>query len=256
MLAIETSGRRRRGFVPSPAVGDLATVGVQSRPARTGAGLHMSPMDNPNLGIHDYGPGIPMKGGTMHIYQHFTLRHLFNENKKALVSQYIFLYIAPTMHCGLGLFTARAVPVNGIVLDVHDEDYLATALPYAELAARGLTDGDIFQVGPDLFLPPYGQLDDFTNHSCEPNCGLRVFPSGFDMIALRDIAAGEELTYDYSTHLENPQETMTCRCGAPSCRGVIRSFSQLPALRRQQYLRLGIVAKFIADNATRDCPAS
>lgn len=192
----------------------------------------------------------------MHIYQHFTLRHLFNENKKAMISQYIYLYVAPTMHCGLGLFTARPVPVNGIVLDVHDENYLAAARPYAELLASGLSHGDIFQVSPDLFLPPYGQLDDFTNHSCEPNCGLRVYTSGFDMIALRDIAAGEELTYDYSTHLENPQENMTCRCGVASCRSVIRSFSQLPLLLRQKYLDRGIVAKFIVENQTRDCPAS
>jgi SET domain-containing protein len=49
-------------------------------------------------------------------------------------------------------------------------------------------------------------LDDFTNHSCEPNCGLRVDPSGFEMIALRDITANEELTYDYSTHQEHSED--------------------------------------------------
>lgn len=198
--------------------------------------------------------GIPLKGEVMHINQHFTLRRLFNENKKARVAQYIYLYVAPTAHSGLGLFTARAVPANGIVLDVQDEDYLAGARSYAELIARGFTDGDIFQVGPDLFLPPYGQLDDFTNHSCEPNCGLRVYPSGFDMIALREIAAGEELTYDYSTHLENPEETMVCRCGTGSCRGIVRSFSQLPAAVREKYLDLGIVAEFIVENHTHNRP--
>jgi hypothetical protein len=69
------------------------------------------------------------------------------------------------------------------------------------------------------------------------------------MIALRDIAAGEELTYDYSTHQEHPLEDMACQCGAPSCRGVVRSFSKLPKALRKRYLKLDIVADFAASAA-------
>lgn len=71
------------------------------------------------------------------------------------------------------------------------------------------------------------------------------------MIALRDIAAGEELTYDYSTHQEHPEGEMICLCGAASCRGVVRSFSTLPSALRRRYLDLGVVAAFIARNAGR-----
>lgn len=103
----------------------------------------------------------------------------------------------------------------------------------------------------DLFIPPYGALDDFTNHSCEPNCGLRVGISGFTMIALENIAAHQELTYDYSTHQEHPQDYMVCNCGAPSCRRVIGSFSSLSPELRRYYLQLDVVAGFAKIAASR-----
>ena len=77
-------------------------------------------------------------------------------------------------------------------------------------------------------LPPvYYDLADQTrwiNHSCVPNS---VIDSEWDAaakimttwwVATRDIALGEELTYDYafSAHLAEP-----CNCGADGCRGLI-----------------------------------
>jgi hypothetical protein len=191
----------------------------------------------------------------MHIHQSSRYHHTpVLERPQTKIGQYTYLYIAPTDSCGLGLFTARPIAANSIALHVRDPQYLAHARPYAQLLLRGLTHADIFQVGHDLFLPPYGGLDDFTNHSCDPNCGLRVDSSGFDMVALRDISAREELTYDYSTHQEHPQEDMTCQCGASSCRGVVRSFSTLPDRLRRRYLDLGIVAAFIAGSEERAIP--
>ena len=56
----------------------------------------------------------------------------------------------------------------------------------------------------------------FNNHSCQPSCRT---VGDFD-IAVRDIAAGEELTIEYATI--NVLETFACRCGAPGCRGSVR----------------------------------
>jgi uncharacterized protein len=39
-------------------------------------------------------------------------------------------------------------------------------------------------------------------------------------VALRQIAAGEELTHDWAT-TDNDDYTLVCRCGAPGCRGII-----------------------------------
>jgi uncharacterized protein len=165
-------------------------------------------------------------------------------NPKAKLARYVYLYIAPTPLCGLGLFSARSWTAGDTVLRVHDPHYLSQARPYAQLHAMGYAYSELFQIGPDLFIPPYGALDDFTNHSCDPNCGLRVDSSGFTMIALKDIAAHHELTYDYSTHQEHPHDHMICSCGAASCRGVIGSFSTLDPELRRHYLQLDIVAGF------------
>jgi hypothetical protein len=54
------------------------------------------------------------------------------------------------------------------------------------------------------------------NHSCAPNCFGTLF--GFE-VALRDIAAGEQLTNDYGTLFQEPHEGFACTCGAPGCRG-------------------------------------
>lgn len=58
----------------------------------------------------------------------------------------------------------------------------------------------------------------YGNHCCDPNLWmLDATCEG----ARRDIAAGEELTIDYSTISVVPSWRMECRCGSPLCRGVI-----------------------------------
>ena len=59
----------------------------------------------------------------------------------------------------------------------------------------------------------------FTNHSCRPNAVLRIMQGRVELDALRDLAAGEEITIDYGeTHHEG---RLRCRCGAPGCIGRI-----------------------------------
>lgn len=54
------------------------------------------------------------------------------------------------------------------------------------------------------------------NHSCQPNCYLRVFRRRVEVYTLTAIPAQAELTVDY---VETPhRHGMPCRCGAPSCR--------------------------------------
>ncbi len=55
------------------------------------------------------------------------------------------------------------------------------------------------------------------NHSCDPNAWLQ----GLDLVARRDIAAGEEVTADYATFAGADAEPFDCRCGAADCRGTI-----------------------------------
>lgn len=55
------------------------------------------------------------------------------------------------------------------------------------------------------------------NHSCDPNAGY----DGLNVVALRNIKKGEELTLDYATFLDENMEPFQCNCGAKNCRGLI-----------------------------------
>lgn len=71
-----------------------------------------------------------------------------------------------------------------------------------------------------------GNSSRWINHSCDPNCeadenGGRVF-----IKALRNIAAGEELNYDYGLIIDGPltpelKAEYPCWCGAATCRGTL-----------------------------------
>jgi uncharacterized protein len=70
----------------------------------------------------------------------------------------------------------------------------------------------------------------FLNHSCEPNIG---FGGNIILVAMRDIARGEELTTDYAL-FDDHEETMKCRCGATSCRKTITGRDwRLPELQER-----------------------
>lgn len=54
------------------------------------------------------------------------------------------------------------------------------------------------------------------NHSCRPNCYLRVFRHRVEVYALRRIGKGEELVVDYG---QTPHhDGMKCSCGDRRCR--------------------------------------
>jgi uncharacterized protein len=89
-----------------------------------------------------------------------------------------------------------------------------------ELQAR-LGSAEI-QIAEDLFIGPVEAADRegsmiFSNHSCDPNLGVR---GQIIFVAMRDIAAGEELTHDWAmTDCDDSQ--MSCHCGAACRRGIV-----------------------------------
>jgi len=78
------------------------------------------------------------------------------------------------------------------------------------------------QIAEDLFIGPLSSDERegcmiFTNHSCQPNIGVQ---GQIVFVALREIAAGEELTHDWAT-TDDDEYALECRCGAPACRGTV-----------------------------------
>jgi hypothetical protein len=87
------------------------------------------------------------------------------------------------------------------------------------------------QCAPTRFRDSVG-IARCVNHSCEPNCGIRGL---FDIVAMRSIAPGEEITWDYEMTEDSDWWRMECRCGTASCRRVIGAYRNLPDERRQKY---------------------
>lgn len=70
----------------------------------------------------------------------------------------------------------------------------------------------------------------FINHSCEPNCETGEVRGHVWIKAVRDIAPGEELTYDYNLY-DGDEDEAFCNCGAATCR---KSMYSPEELRRRQ----------------------
>jgi hypothetical protein len=83
-----------------------------------------------------------------------------------------------------------------------------------------------------IFLgPPSREPGDSINHSCEPNCGMR---NATTIVAMRDIAVGEELTFDYAMSDASDYDEFDCNCGTALCRGRVRADDwQLETLRHR-----------------------
>jgi uncharacterized protein len=119
---------------------------------------------------------------------------------------------------GRGLFAAEPI-AKGEVVAVKG----GSIFERAELGELSKTLGPAeIQVGPDLFIGPRRAEDRegsmiFSNHSCDPNIAVQ---GQIVFVALRPIAAGEELTHDWAT-TDDDDYTIECRCGASSCRGVV-----------------------------------
>lgn len=67
----------------------------------------------------------------------------------------------------------------------------------------------------------------FLNHSCAPNCETEEQEERIFIKALREIAPGEELLYDYHLYDSDLTEEAPCHCGAPHCRGTMYSEAEL-----------------------------
>ncbi len=101
------------------------------------------------------------------------------------------------------------------------------------------------QIDEDLFMGPSGNADDLINHSCNPNGGLIYRDGKVGFIAIRDIRKGEELSFDYSTTMDEDCWEMACLCGDKNCRGTVRDFKHLPEALQERYISLGVVMPYI-----------
>ncbi|HET9838060.1 MAG TPA: SET domain-containing protein-lysine N-methyltransferase [Candidatus Angelobacter sp.] len=84
---------------------------------------------------------------------------------------------------------------------------------------------------PKIIIDGFGMAA-FVNHHCDPNCETDQIRNRIWIIAMRNIAAGEELTYDYNLFDADPGEMAPCYCGSPKCRGTMYSEEEIARQKR------------------------
>jgi SET domain-containing protein len=100
--------------------------------------------------------------------------------------------------------------------DAAYEDSLITYL-------FGLGDGEIVIDGHCTTM--------FINHSCDANCETREVRGRVWITAIRNIEAGEEITYDYCLY-DGGDDEAVCNCGAKKCRGTMYSPAEVRKRKR------------------------
>lgn len=129
----------------------------------------------------------------------------------------LVIYRTSGIH-GTGGFARVNIPAETNIVE-----YVGEIISKDESARRCESDNVyIFDLDEehDLDGSAESNLARFINHSCAPNCEAQWDEEHIWIVAIRDIKAGEELTFNYGYDLENYKDH-PCRCGANGCVGFI-----------------------------------
>ncbi|MBL8554961.1 MAG: SET domain-containing protein-lysine N-methyltransferase [Phenylobacterium sp.] len=75
----------------------------------------------------------------------------------------------------------------------------------------------------------------YLSHACAPNCRLDM--RAFQLVALKDMPAGELLTIDYAATEDRLFRQFACHCGAPQCRRWVTGRAEPPNVEGQAHLK-------------------
>jgi hypothetical protein len=145
----------------------------------------------------------------------------------------LFVDITPY---GEGLFTADPIPVGRVVLSL---DGRFTSIINA--------DADCYALSDTLYLDPGDHLGRWVNHSCDPNCWVRIRGVSAEIVAWRDIEPKEEITYDYAQNRPGDEGVWSfpCFCEAENCRMVISGWDSLSPDRQAWYRQQQVVPEYL-----------
>jgi uncharacterized protein len=135
--------------------------------------------------------------------------------------------VRPSALHGMGVFAARRIRKGTRIIE-----YIGERVSHAE-ADRRYEHKDAGDAHTFLFIVDARTVIDagvggnearFVNHGCQPNCESVIENRRVYIEAVRAIAPGEELTYDYQIQREpdDPPDVdavFACHCGSERCRG-------------------------------------
>lgn len=108
------------------------------------------------------------------------------------------------------------------------------------------------QIGNDLFLGPSGGIDDYVNHSCNPNSYVHIIGNRAVLYSKYLIKKNSHINFDYSLSSTDDYSRwkMDCKCGSFNCRKIISGYQYLDdklkkELERSNYVPLFQIIKFL-----------
>ena len=109
---------------------------------------------------------------------------------------------------GLGLFTERAIPKGGCIIEyvgreISKEESETSKSKYLfEISKKKTIDGK-----------PKWNKAGYINHSCRPNAESEIVKGRIFIMATRAIKPGEEITYDYGKeYVDEHIKPFGCKC--------------------------------------------
>ncbi len=140
---------------------------------------------------------------------------------------------------GYGIFAKQAIRKNEVIFTGEGLSQRIISKRYVEANWNEKQKSDFkhyaYPVSSDVYIlwdeNPVNWAPQ--NHSCSPNTAY----DGLNVIAIRDIGEGEELTVDYALFIDESMEPFACQCGSENCRELIvfgKKEKVIPKLRVQR----------------------
>ncbi len=162
----------------------------------------------------------------------------------------------PSTRHGLGVYATAPIRRHALVIE-----YAGEVITHAEAERRYPTSGAaelpehtyVLQLDDDRVVDAnvHGNDARFINHACDPNLEPITIGDQVWLVALRAIAAGEELGYDYAIELDERhtpvlKRRFPCRCGGATCRGTLLRPKRAPVSAESRAVRRAIAQQLAA----------
>ncbi len=130
----------------------------------------------------------------------------------------IQVWVGKSRIAGQGLFAAQDIKQDARIIP-----YIGEKISKGE-STRRLVQGNVYiftlNESFDIDGKTLKNKARYINHSCDPNCEVELTSRTIWLVALRDITAGEDLTYNYGYEVKDYMEH-PCTCRAKNCCGYI-----------------------------------